>query len=92
MRKKIQHFCMLVLCAGIFGWSSCGQTTFDEIDEIPKTQENNLFLIERSNIAYHFKYQRGFNSEPISVPDDVQILLLSSNLIMELCRLTKKKI
>lgn len=78
MRKVIQHFCMLALCVGIFGWSSCGQTTFDEIDEIPRTQENNLFLIERSNIAYHFGQQRGFNWEPISVPSDVQILLLDN--------------
>ena len=69
---------MLALCVSILGWSSCGKANFEEITEIPETQENDLFLIKRSNIAYHFGYQKGFNSEPIKVPTDVGILLLDN--------------
>lgn len=57
---------------------SCKQD-FRELEEIPPTifkQGNNFF--GRQDIAYHFGYQRGYNSVSIDVPTDINVYMVDT--------------
>ena len=78
---KICWVCIgLVVLTGATLWftSSCKQN-FDELEEIPPTvfKQGDKFFGKRE-IAYHFGYQRGYNSVSIDVPTDINVYMVDS--------------
>jgi len=58
---------------------SCLNRDFDELKSIPlQGDEKKYTILDRSDLAYHFGYQKGHNSVPIEVPTDTKFLLLDS--------------
>lgn len=70
----------LAFLTGVVLWftTSCKQD-FSELKEIPRTvfkQGDDFF--NRSDIAYHFGYQRGYNSVHIDVPTNINVYMVDS--------------
>jgi hypothetical protein len=79
MKNKIYYMCVtifMVTLLGVWGLTSCGQSNFDEIKDIPTAKTSSGHFLDRSRIAYHFGNQRGFNYKKINIKKDVEILLL----------------
>lgn len=72
MRKIILTLIML------FTATSCIEREFNELKEIPKTDEEHIVysILGRKEFAYHFNYQRGHNSVSIKVPKDIGFIML----------------
>ena len=80
-RIKICWLCVvLAILAGVALWltSSCKQN-FDELEEIPPTvfKQGDKFFGKR-DIAYHFGYQRGYNSVAIDVPTSIKVYMVDT--------------
>lgn len=60
-----------------FGVVSCWYN-LDEIKKIPMIEYSSHKTIDRSELAYHFGHQRGFNSMPIKTDKNIQILMLDN--------------
>ena len=80
--KRICWVCIgLFICAiiALWGLAGCNEQNLDELKEIPKmeyaTEGKNSDMIGRSDIAYHFSMQRGFNNVDIKVPTDIKVAL-----------------
>jgi len=80
-KKKICWLCVcLALVIGSVVWflTSC-KPNFDELKNIPPTvfkQGDDFF--GRSDIAYHFGYQRGYNSVTIETPQDMKVYMMDT--------------
>lgn len=78
--KKICWTCVLITCGiSLMVWllTSCKQN-YKELQEIPPVVYSSGDDVNRRDLAYHFGYQRGYNSVNIDVPVDVNIYLLDS--------------
>ena len=78
--KKICWTCVLIACGiSLMVWllTSCKQN-YKELQEIPSVVYSSGDDIDRRDLAYHFGYQRGYNSVNIDVPNDVNIYLLDN--------------
>lgn len=78
--KRICWTCVLIACGVmLITWllTSCKQN-YEELQEIPPVVYSSGDDVDRKDFAYHFGYQRGYNSVNIDVPDDVNIYLLDN--------------
>lgn len=70
--KKIFAALILVLMP-----ASC-KTDLNQIKSAPDVDYANHKNIDRGSLAYHFGYQKGFNSQEISTKSDIEILMLDN--------------
>ena len=77
LRTHIYHTCIGVFLIGIL-WiiTSCINLDYDEFKNIPDIKFSGHGDITRSSLAYHFGYQRGYNSSNTKIPTNVQIVQL----------------
>ena len=72
--------CAFMLVLGGMLWVTTGcRTDFNEIEEIPPVvfkQGDKHF--SRKDVAYHFGYQRGYNSVTIKTPKDVNVYMMDN--------------
>jgi hypothetical protein len=80
-KKKICWLCMLItLIVGSVVWflTSCKQN-YEELKEIPPVVfREHPGSFGKSDIAYHFGHQRGYNSVTIETPRDVNVYMMDS--------------
>ena len=80
-KTRICWVCILlaVLVGGVLWFTTSCKQDFRELEEIPPTvfKQGEKFF-GRKDIAYHFGYQRGYNSVTIDVPTDINVYMVDS--------------
>ena len=82
--KKICWTCLFTLSVGLlimYVLTSCRGSDYDDLKEMPSIVyggDGKKDMVTRSNLGYHFNYQRGRNSEQLSIPTDVDMFLLDN--------------
>lgn len=72
--NKAKMFAMLALALmSVSCWNN-----LNEIKDIPKIEYAKHKNIDRQSLAYHFGYQKGFNSQLIETPANIEILMLDN--------------
>lgn len=74
---KINKAKMFAMLAFTLTFGACWNN-LNEIKNIPQIEFSNHKPIDRASLAYHFGYQKGFNSSIIKTNKNVQILMLDN--------------
>ena len=78
--KKICWTCVFIACGiMLVTWllTSCKQN-YEELEEIPSMVFSDTGTLHTSDFAYHFGYQKGYNSVKTDIPVNVGIYLLDT--------------
>lgn len=79
LKNKICFTCIgvaVLLVTVVWFLTSCIELDYDELKSIPEIKFSNHKDITRSSLAYHFGYQRGYNSVNTKIPMNVHIVQL----------------
>jgi len=71
--------CFFTVIVAFLLWvlTACLDTDMEELKTIPIQTENTKTMYYR-DLGYHFQYQKGFNSVPTEVPNDIRMILLDT--------------
>jgi len=81
-RKKICWACLLLFSLGMLVFliiTACYEKTYDELKELPDVvygSDGVKDIVTRSDLGFHFNYQRGRNSQQLDIPKHVNIIMM----------------